>query len=156
MFEVIRNEAFFRRMLLEAVNKFLWSSLALVEAILGIRFFASLLSSGNGTGLVRFLGQVSRTVLAPFEAIFGVSVSEGPVFQMTSLFAMASYLVLFWMLLNMNGSMLARSPLNYRIINRSTAVATSINGQDSLENLENLENLVNPDSGWIGDREVAA
>lgn len=108
-YQVPRNEDMDRRMRLLKVEKTMWTVLGILEFLLGLRLFFNLIAASLISGFSGFIQSVTGIIIAPFGALLGMPVFAGSVFEMTTLAAMAAYALIFWIIISMNGSLIART-----------------------------------------------
>jgi hypothetical protein len=108
-FQVPRDEAENRRILLERVDWIMWTILGIIEFMLVLRLIINLLSAGPGKGFGAFIRLATGVIIAPFGSLLGMPAFKGSVFEMTTLAAMAAYLLFFWIIISMNGTLMVRT-----------------------------------------------
>ena len=74
----------------------IWYIVALLEALIAIRFFMKLLGASYSADFVRFMYGMTAPLVAPFRGIFQTSGSGSYVLEPESLIAMAIYLLIGW------------------------------------------------------------
>jgi hypothetical protein len=67
-----------------------------IEVLLAFRFGLKLLGANAAAGFVKLVYDLSAPVMAPFEAVFGVSEIEGATFEWSALLAILVYAVVAW------------------------------------------------------------
>lgn len=72
-------------------TQIVWYLLAIIEALLAVRFILRLLQANPRAGFTDFVYSVSGVFSAPFEAVFRNLYVEGSVFEWTTLLAMLVY-----------------------------------------------------------------
>ena len=75
-------------------TQFIWYIVMIIEALLAFRFALKLFAANPAAGFTDFIYTVSAPFVAPFQAVFPVTVSSGSVFEWTTLLAMFVYLLL--------------------------------------------------------------
>lgn len=73
-----------------------WYLCALLEIILGFRFFLRLAGANAAAGFTGFIYAISWPFAQPFIAVFRATVVEGKVFEWTTLLAAVVYLLIAW------------------------------------------------------------
>ena len=111
-YQVPRDEAEKRRMRLERVEWIMWTVLGILEFLLGLRLVINLFSANLDNGFKIFIFGVTKVIIAPFGSLLGMPAFEGSVFEMTTLVAMAAYALIFWIIISLNGSVMARVEQN--------------------------------------------
>ena len=94
--QVTRDVAAERRLVLFQVTRIVWSLLGLVEILLGLRFMLKLIAANPNSGFAVFVYGITQPFLAPFTALVGTPKSGGTILEVTTLFAMAIYALIFW------------------------------------------------------------
>ena len=72
----------------------IWYILAVVEILLGFRFFLKALSANPFSGFTTFINSLTHPLTLPFQGIFGASIQGIYVIEWSTLFAMIVYLLL--------------------------------------------------------------
>ena len=67
----------------------------IAEAFLGLRFFLKLFAANPATPFVRWIYDTSQPILAPFAGIFPTRVTDGFIFEISTLFAMIVYAIIY-------------------------------------------------------------
>ena len=78
------------------IERVIWFIVALVDALIAIRFFMKLLGASYSADFVRFMYGVTAPMVAPFRGIFPASGSGNYVLEPESLIAIAIYLLIGW------------------------------------------------------------
>jgi len=78
------------------IERVIWYIVALLEALIAIRFFMKLLGASYSADFVRFMYGMTAPLVAPFRGIFQTSGSGSYVLEPESLIAMAIYLLIGW------------------------------------------------------------
>lgn len=73
-----------------------WYLCALLEIILGFRFFLRLAGANPAAGFSTFIYAISWPFAEPFIAVFKTTVVSNKVFEWTTLLAMVVYLLIAW------------------------------------------------------------
>lgn len=71
----------------------------ILEAFLGLRFILKLFGANAGTPFVQWIYDTSAPMLAPFAGIFPTRISDGFIFEFSTLFAMIIYAVIYMLIL---------------------------------------------------------
>ena len=74
----------------------IWYIVALLEALIAIRFFMKLLGASYSADFVRFMYGITAPLVGPFRGIFPASGSGSYVLEPESLIAIAIYLLIGW------------------------------------------------------------
>ncbi len=78
-------------------TQIVWYIAGLLEALLAFRFVLKLLGANAGAGFTSFIYAVTHAFVAPFQAVFRVSLPiEGSIIEWTTLLAMLVYLLIAW------------------------------------------------------------
>lgn len=78
-------------------TQIVWYILGIIELLLAFRFVLKLLGANPAAGFTSFIYSVSYVLAAPFLAVFRSSrVTEGNVFEWTTLLAMVVYGIIAW------------------------------------------------------------
>ena len=85
-----------RRMGMFQIKRIIYSILALLEILLGLRFFLKLIAANPDSGFAVFLYGITALFVAPFASLIGTPTYGGMIFEATTLIAMAVYALLFW------------------------------------------------------------
>lgn len=94
--QVSRDAAAERRMGMFQLNRILYSLLAFLEILLGLRFFLKLIAANAESGFSVFIYGVTALFAEPFANLIGTPAYEGMVFEATTLIAMVVYALVFW------------------------------------------------------------
>ena len=94
--QVSRDAAAERRMGVFQLNRILYSLLAFLEILLGLRFFLKLIAANAESGFSVFIYGVTALFAEPFANLIGTPAYEGMVFEATTLIAMVVYALVFW------------------------------------------------------------
>ena len=90
----------------------MWAMLGILELLLGLRLVIKLIAVDPGSGLSIFVNGITEVIIAPFGTILGMPAFEGSVFEMSILVAMGVYALLFWIIISVNGPLLAQVTKN--------------------------------------------
>lgn len=94
--QVSRDAAAERRMGMFQINRIIYSLLAFLEILLGLRFFLKLIAANAESGFSVFIYGVTALFAEPFANLIGTPAYEGMVFEATTLIAMVVYALVFW------------------------------------------------------------
>jgi len=94
---VTRDVAAERRLRLFQIERIIWTSLGLLEILLGLRFVLKLIAANPGSGFGGFIYGLTGVFVTPFAGLIGTPASGGNVLEVTTLIAMAVYALLFWL-----------------------------------------------------------
>lgn len=97
------------RKLLKSVEWIMWTMLGILEFLLVLRVAINLFSTSLDNGFKIFIFGVTKVIIAPFGSLLGMPEFEGSVFEMTTSVAMATYALVFWIIISLNRSMMARA-----------------------------------------------
>jgi len=104
-----REEDLDRRKLLLKVEWITWTVLGILQLLLGLRLFYKLLDANTIGGFGAFVVSITGAIIAPLGAVLRIPALSGAAFEMTTLAAMAAYLLFFWIILSMNGTLISRT-----------------------------------------------
>jgi len=104
-----REEDLDRRKLLLKVECIMWTVLGILQLLLGLRLFYKLLDANAIGGFGAFVISITGAIIAPLGAVLRIPALSGAAFEMTTLAAMAAYLLFFWIILSMNGTLISRT-----------------------------------------------
>ena len=104
-----REEDLDRRKLLLKVEWIMWAVLGILQLLLGLRLFYKLLDANAIGGFGAFVVSITGAIIAPLGAVLRIPALSGAAFEMTTLAAMAAYLLFFWIILSMNGTLINRT-----------------------------------------------
>lgn len=82
-------------------TQIVWYLCDLLEIVLAFRFFLRLAGANPGAGFTNFVYSISWPFVAPFAAVFRMSVVEGKVFEWTTLLAMLVYSLVAWAIVSL-------------------------------------------------------
>ena len=94
--QMTRDVAAERRMTLFQITRIVWSILALLDILLGLRFILKLIAANPDSGFAVFIYGITGPFTAPFGGLIGTPTSGGMILEMTTLIAMAIYALVFW------------------------------------------------------------
>jgi YggT family protein len=72
--------------------------LGVVETLIITRVILKLLAANPGSGIVRFVYNVSAPLVAPFQGIFPTPATQNSVLELSSLVAIAAYALIAWLI----------------------------------------------------------
>ena len=78
------------------IERVIWFIVALLDAMIAIRFFMKLLGASYSADFVRFMYGITAPLVGPFRGIFPASGSGSYVLEPESLIAIAIYLLIGW------------------------------------------------------------
>jgi len=104
-----REEDLDRRKLLLKVECIMWTVLGILQLLLGLRLFYKLLDANAIGGFGAFVVSITGAIISPLGAVLRIPALSGAAFEMTTLAAMAAYLLFFWIILSMNGTLISRT-----------------------------------------------
>ena len=78
------------------VQRVVWFIAGLISVIIALRFVLLLLGANRGAGFTDFIYSLSAPFVAPFVGIFGEPAYGTSVFEVSSLLAIAIYLLIAW------------------------------------------------------------
>lgn len=87
-----------RHLRTKMVIRIIWTVLGILEILLGIRFILKLIAANPNNAFAKFIYNISRLFVAPFASLTISPVSDGSILEVTTLFAMAVYALLFWII----------------------------------------------------------
>ncbi len=90
------------------IDRIMWALLMVLESMLGIRFILALLNADLGGRFGNLFNNVTGAIIEPYRALFGTPQISGNGFKLVTLAAMGVYALMFWIVINMSGSMAAR------------------------------------------------
>lgn len=77
-------------------QRVIWFIAGLISVIIALRFVFLLLGANRGAGFTDFIYSLSAPFVAPFVGIFGEPIYGTSVFEVSSLLAIAIYLLIAW------------------------------------------------------------
>jgi YggT family protein len=114
---VTRDVAAERRLWFLQIDRIMYTSLGILEILLGLRFLLKLIAANPDSGFAVFIYGITGLFVAPFHALIGTPTYQGAIFEATTLIAMAVYALLFWVLVRV--ILVATSQTSARTITRS-------------------------------------
>jgi len=97
--QVTRDVAAERRMGLFQLTRILMTVLGVLEILLALRFVLHLIAANAASGFAQLIYGLSGLFVAPFTGLVGTPTSGGTTVEVTTLFAMATYALLFWIIM---------------------------------------------------------
>src|SRR2546429_6240634 len=94
---VTRDVAAERRLQLCQIERIVWTSLGLLEILLGLRFVLKLIAGNAGSGFGGFIYGITGVFVAPCAGLIGTPATGGNVLEVTTLIAMGVYALFFWL-----------------------------------------------------------
>lgn len=104
-----REEDMDRRKLLLKVEWIMWAVLGILQFLLGLRLIYKLLDANAIGGFGAFIVGITGVIIAPLGAVLRIPALSGAAFEMTTLAAMAAYLLFFWIIISINGTLISRT-----------------------------------------------
>ena len=120
--QTVRDVAAERRMTIFQVTRIIWTILAVLEIMLGLRFVLKLLGANAASGFGTFVYGTTGLFVAPFAGLLSFWSSGELVLELTTLVAMAIYALVFWGIVRVLGMAMERS--SARTVTRSTREQT--------------------------------
>jgi hypothetical protein len=80
------------------ISQTVWYILAVIEFLLGLRFFLKLFAANPQAGFTQFIYGSTQLFAGPFLYVFRVSQVQGNIFEWSTLLAMAIYFLVVWMI----------------------------------------------------------
>jgi uncharacterized membrane protein len=94
--QVIRDVAAERRLGLFQVTRIMWTVLAILEVLLGLRFMLKLIGANPESGFSWFIYGLTGLFVKPFTDLVSTWYSGETIIEVTTLIAMAVYALFFW------------------------------------------------------------
>lgn len=91
-----RDVAAERRLGVFQFTRILYTALALLEVLLGMRFVLKLIAANAASGFATFLYGITWLFVTPFTGLVGEPTSGGTIFEVTTLIAMGVYALVVW------------------------------------------------------------
>ena len=111
-----------RRMNVFQVTRLIWTVLAVVEILLGLRFLLRLIGGSAASGFGAFIYGITGLFVAPFTGLLPFWTSGNSILELTTLVAMAIYALVFWGVVRVLSMVMERS--GARTVTRSTREQT--------------------------------
>jgi hypothetical protein len=118
----VRDVAAERRMNVYQVTRVIWSILALLEIMLGLRFLLKLIGANGASGFGTFVYGTTGLFVKPFAGLVSTWNSGDSILEVNTLVAMAIYALVFWGIVRVLGIVMERS--GARTVTRSTREQT--------------------------------
>jgi uncharacterized protein YggT (Ycf19 family) len=98
-----------RRSTADWINGLISLVIGLIAILIAIRVVLKLLAANTASGFTHFIYGVTGSFVAPFQGIFGTpSTDNGAVFEISSILAIAIYLLVGWLLMRLVQLMIDR------------------------------------------------
>jgi len=94
--QVVHDVAAERRMGLFQLNRIIWSILAFLEILLAFRFMLRMIAANPDSGFAMLMYGITGVFVAPFNGLVATPSFGGLPLEVTTLFAMAVYALIFW------------------------------------------------------------
>ena len=120
--QVTRDVAAERRLRFALVTQIIWAILGLLEILLGLRFVLKLIAANPDSGFAVFIYGITQPFLAPFTALVATPQSGGTILELTTLIAMAVYVLFFWIVVR--AVLIAATRPSARTVTRSVREQT--------------------------------
>jgi len=120
--QTVTDVAAERRMNIFQITRLIWTILAVIEILLGVRFMLKLIGANAASGFGSFIYGVTGIFVAPFTGLLSFWSSGDSILEVTTLVAMAIYALVFWGIVRIMGMVLERS--GARTVTRSTRELT--------------------------------
>ncbi len=118
----VRDVAAERRMNVFQVTRLIWSILALLEVMLGLRFLLKLVGANGASGFGTFVYGTTGLFIKPFAGLVSTWTSGNSILEVNILVAMAIYALVFWGLVRVLDMVMERG--GARTVTRSTREQT--------------------------------
>jgi hypothetical protein len=112
-----------RRMNVYQVTRLIWSILALLEIMLGLRFLLKLIGANAASGFGGFVYGTTALFVKPFAGLVSTWTSGSSILEVNTLVAMAIYALFFWGVVRVLAMVMERS--GARTVTRSTREQTA-------------------------------
>ncbi len=116
--QVTRDVAAERRQMLFQITRIIWTALALLELLLGMRFALKLIGANPDSGFAVFMYGITGVFVAPFTGLVSTWFSGETILEVTTLIAMAVYALFVWVLVRLIPIVTDRA--SSRTVTRST------------------------------------
>ncbi len=73
--------------------------IGIIAILIAIRVVLKLLAANTASGFTQFIYNITGPLVAPFENIFGTPAANGAVFEVSSILAIAVYLLVGWLVI---------------------------------------------------------
>jgi YggT family protein len=94
--QVIRDVAAERRLGLFQITRIMWTSLAILEVLLGLRFMLKLIGANPESGFSWLIYGITGLFVKPFTDLVSTWYTGDTIIEVTTLIAMAVYVLFFW------------------------------------------------------------
>lgn len=94
--QVVLDVAAERRMRMFQINRILWSLLVFLEILLAVRFILRMIAANPNSGFAMFMYGLTGIFVGPFNGLIATPTSGGVLLEITTLIAMAVYVLIFW------------------------------------------------------------
>ena len=112
-----------RRMNVFQVTRLIWSILALLEIMLGLRFMLKLIGANAASGFGGFVYGTTSLFVKPFANLVSTWTSGASILEVNTLVAMAVYALVFWAIVRVLSMVMERT--GNRTVTRSTREQTA-------------------------------
>jgi len=126
--QVTRDVAAERRMGLFQFTRIIWSILSLLEILLGLRFVLKLIAANPDSGFAALIYGITNPFIGPFASLIGTPTYGPMILEVTTLFAMVIYGLIFWGIVKMIDIVTDRP--SARIVTRSVRERTPGTGTE--------------------------
>jgi hypothetical protein len=120
--QTVRDVAAERRMTIFQVTRLIWTLLAVLEIMLGLRFLLKLMGANAASGFGGLVYGSTALFVAPFTGLLSFWSSGAMVLEVTTLVAMAIYALVFWGGVRVLGMVMERG--SARTVTRTTREQT--------------------------------
>ena len=117
-----RDVAAEQRMTAFQIARLIWSILALLEIMLGLRFMLKLIGANAASGFGTFVYGVTGLFVKPFAGLVPTWNAGASILEVNTLVAMAIYALFFWVVVRALGMIMERT--GNRTVTRSTREQT--------------------------------
>lgn len=104
----VRDVGAERRMNVFQITRLIWTVLALLEVMLGLRFLLKLIGANAASGFGGFVYGITGLFVTPFVGLVSTWTSGDSVLEVNTLVAMAIYALLFWGIVRVGGMLMER------------------------------------------------
>jgi hypothetical protein len=120
--QTVRDVAAERRMNIYQVTRLIWTILAVLEIMLGLRFLLKLMGANAASGFGSLVYGTTALFVAPFNGLLSFWSSGNLVLEVTTLVAMGIYALIFWGGVRVLGMVMERG--GARTVTRTTREQT--------------------------------
>jgi hypothetical protein len=121
--QTVRDVAAERRMNVFQITRVIWSILALLEIMLGLRFLLKLIGANAASGFGGFVYGTTGLFVKPFVGVVPTWTSGDLILELNTLVAIAIYALLFWGIVRVLRMVMERT--GARTVTRSTHQQTA-------------------------------